>query len=662
MNKFKLLSHQKNYREEDLLVNVKDLGTDVHEGDVVEIYHPEDDQPRLLLQIPQCKDDVTVVQRDTISVEQSIAQTFQLRSYKDVIVKKVHPKNVSLEMMEITFKDQYLGRSDMWRLKKGLVNSVVYLNKKIEFCNGSIRCQVYDMWAQGEKMACGMVTDNTKIVYRSSTSMVYVFIQMSSEMWEFDIYGDLYFERAVNGFLAELFAKWKKEGSNHEVTIVLFSRTYYQANTFEEFPPHMRECIQQDYKGTFYEDFYRVVVQNEQYEDWTPILTHLRQVFHRYQSLVLDHHHQEGVHTPQGVNSPASQGNFLEVLNISLNVFEKHYLERTFDRTGQVSVVITPGVGVFEVDRELTNITKQRIIDYGVGTDLVCVGEQPLHAVPLLKFHNKRGSWNADDYSMPHTWINLSFYSTNKKIGYGSFVPRIKLPIEIENIKITKKEKGNILGKSRMKSQEETTLPNSIFDYDAYDAQVFKLPNNQNNHKNFRSLHRTTGRKKTQSTCQSSSVQTTPRVHLKREMSDPDIYHSIDQLYGSYTTMGSSISSLNDKSPAINIPARITESKTYSRSFGALNVEAGRSRPCGATLYEGEELSPPMGATIGGGQLIAKIGSSAGTSPTDQQQTASLGRNAGRPGRSLINPFDPSHVTIKLTSNRRRWIHIFPKG
>ena len=43
------------------------------------------------------------------------------------------------------------------------VNTCVYLNKKIEFCAGSIRCQVYEMWSMGDRVACGVITDDTKV-------------------------------------------------------------------------------------------------------------------------------------------------------------------------------------------------------------------------------------------------------------------------------------------------------------------------------------------------------------------------------------------------------------------------------------------------------------------------------------------------------------------
>lgn len=144
------------------------------------------------------------------------------------------------------------------------------------------------------------------------------------------------------------------------MTIVLFSRTFYTAKSLDEFPAYMRECLQMDYKGRYYEDFYRVAIQNERNDDWSTILVQLRRLFTSYQNTVLRYHDRSGSTVP-ATNSTAAQGNFLEVLNISLNVFEKHYLDRSFDRTGQLSVVITPGVGVFEVDRELTNITKQRV-------------------------------------------------------------------------------------------------------------------------------------------------------------------------------------------------------------------------------------------------------------------------------------------------------------
>ncbi|XP_026277578.1 GATOR complex protein Iml1 isoform X3 [Frankliniella occidentalis] len=707
MKHYKLIVHERSFSAEDLIINPRDCPS-LKKGDIVEIYHPEDEFSRLLLQVTIFKEDLQG--KETISVESSIASAFQLRKYVDVCMQLVEPETVSLDSVELTFKDQYMGRSEMWRLKNSLINTCIYLNKKIEFCGGYIRCQVYEMWSSGVRVACGVITENTKIVFRSSTSMVYLFLQMSSEMWDFDIHGDLYFEKAVNGFLADLFQKWKKHGSNHEVTIVLFSRTFYKASSLEEFPRHMRDCLQQDYRGRFYEDFYRVAVQNERYDDWSSTLVQLRRLFMDYQRLVLEYHKRPGIEIPKAVNSTAAQGNFLEVLNMSLNVFEKHYLDRSFERTGQLSVVITPGVGVFEVDRQLTNITKQRIIDNGVGSDLVCVGEQPLHAVPLLKFHNKDTSISAvDDYSMPH-WINLSFYSTNKKVAYSNFVPRIKLPPRTKSVRTRSHSSqsqcapGEVAAlpttptTPKTKLVDEEFFPESPFDYDAYDRQVFQMPTVHTT-RFSRQLQRASSRHKKGSVTLDGGVSvsiTGPGMQhlpksIRRKISDPDIHHmnnGENVIVGSpsnghshlmtspkmisggpnvgpasplSTLMGSSPilgSSLTPRSAAISIPQIRSNNNSPQPSLSVNANEDGFAEMAKVKhraledLLEGE-TSPPLRVVAGSmGSPTSPI------SPTSPPQNTAL----LRPGRALINPFDPSHVTIKLTSNRRRWTHIFPKG
>lgn len=103
------------------------------------------------------------------------------------------------------------------------------------------------------------------------------------------------------------------------MTIVLFSRTFYDAQNLEEFPQYMRECLQQDYRGRYYEDFYRVAVQNERYDDWSNILVQLRRLFSDYLKIVLEYHSRPDQTIPTATNSTAAQGNFLEVLNMSLN-------------------------------------------------------------------------------------------------------------------------------------------------------------------------------------------------------------------------------------------------------------------------------------------------------------------------------------------------------
>jgi DEP domain-containing protein 5 len=273
-----------------------------------------------------------------------------------------------------------------------------------------MRCTVREMWASNcDIVSSGYISEKTRFSFRSLSAMCTIYIQMSREMWEFDVNGEMYHEKAVN-FLTELFTNWKNQTCQHDVTIALFSRIFYEANSIEEFPNSICAGIKKDHKGRFYEDFYRVVYQNERYEDWTPTLVLIKRLIKEYRNYVLNYHKNllatSDVYSGQEVNMPsaglssAAEGNFLETLNLSSSVFERHFIDRPFDRSGMMSLVITAGNGVFEVSRELTKITKERVIDNGIGSDLLCLGEQPLHSVPLFKYEDK------NTYGIPH-WINL---------------------------------------------------------------------------------------------------------------------------------------------------------------------------------------------------------------------------------------------------------------
>lgn len=86
-----------------------------------------------------------------------------MRAYSDVTVNIVSTESVVLDSVELTFRDQYLGRSEMWRLKTSMIDTCVYNNKKMEFCGGYTRVQVYEMWAKGKLVTFGLINDNTKV-------------------------------------------------------------------------------------------------------------------------------------------------------------------------------------------------------------------------------------------------------------------------------------------------------------------------------------------------------------------------------------------------------------------------------------------------------------------------------------------------------------------
>uniref|UniRef100_A0A671TAT4 DEP domain-containing protein 5-like n=1 Tax=Sinocyclocheilus anshuiensis TaxID=1608454 RepID=A0A671TAT4_9TELE len=614
---YKLVVHKKGFggSDDELMMNPK-VFPQVKLGDIVEIAHPNDEYSPLLLQVKSLKEDL---QKETISVDQTVAQAFKLRAYQDIIINIVDPKDVTLDLVELTFKDQYIGRGDMWRLKKSLVSTCAYVTQKVEFAG--IRAQASELWVKGEKVTCGYISEDTRVVFRSTSAMVYIFIQMSCEMWDFDIYGDLYFEKAVNGFLSDLFAKWKEKNCSHEVTVVLFSRTFYSAKSLEEFPELQRASVRQDHEGRYYEDFYRVVAQNERRDEWTSLLITIKKLFIQYPVLV----RLKGADGFLcGHNSTAAQGNYLEAINLSFNVFDKHYINRNFDRTGQMSVVITPGEGVFEVERLLMILTKQRMIDNGIGVDLVCMGEQPLHAVPLFKLHNRTvhgDSRIGDDYNLPH-WINHSFYTSKSQNSCSCFTPRIKLAGKKLDLSFS------ALGAPK---DAENSLPIQV-DYDAYDAQVFRLPGPSRAQRstNFRSSREreSASRKSWGSTdvgggVVGSSPPTRP--------TGPEEQRSL-----------ASDDSLSHISNVLLIPRPAQGQYEVSSSLGYTSC----TRELLEKMVESQrDSSAPGRFTVGSAESTLHI------------------RPGGyTPQRALINPFAPSRMPMKLTSNRRRWMHTFPVG
>lgn len=86
---------------------------------------------------------------ESISIESNIATAFNLRTYSEVVMQTVHPASVALDSVEITFKDQYMGRSEMWRLKTYLVRMMI-----ISFGWHNIACKSVQRYSKSVQRDC----------------------------------------------------------------------------------------------------------------------------------------------------------------------------------------------------------------------------------------------------------------------------------------------------------------------------------------------------------------------------------------------------------------------------------------------------------------------------------------------------------------------------
>lgn len=321
---------------------------------------------------------------------------------------KLDPEECQASHVEIAFRDEYLSRSDMWRLVVSeLAGKMVYKGQRIAFMN-TIKVVIRAIYLRGQRVPSALFSSSTKPVFRSESARYVLFIQMSKEMWDFDTdgTGQIMFDKVINGFLPDLFKRWQHIAARHLVTIVMFSRLdFKQGAPVGPLSFGARAAEQAAVKDTPIQDYYRVVVSDMPSGDWSDILLQLKKEFRIF---LRDISIQHPVATRRlGTNSApqspsggqrtniitgrplsALHGNILEAVNLASSQFSCDYIDRDLVRTGISVIVITPGTGLFEVDYDLLATTTDNLIENGVGIDLVCLSRLPLHSVPLFKYRS----------------------------------------------------------------------------------------------------------------------------------------------------------------------------------------------------------------------------------------------------------------------------------
>lgn len=184
-----------------------------------------------------------------------------------------------------------------------MTDTCPYNSQKLLFIS-SIRGSVGNIWVRGRKVQSAYFSPQTVPIFRSESARYVLFVQMSREMWHFDtddggdgdqgegggggVGGEIVFNKLINGFLPELFKRWKRINAHHLVSIVLFTRVVYEdgepvgilnrnGKESEEFlgtPGGINIG-----EGRRYRDFYRVVVSSMASSDWTIILHRLKKEF-----------------------------------------------------------------------------------------------------------------------------------------------------------------------------------------------------------------------------------------------------------------------------------------------------------------------------------------------------------------------------------------------
>jgi len=221
-----------------------------------------------------------------LSLDISNKMNVKLKIVEDV-------KNFELENIEITFKDQVIYRRDLFKLEKKLVGTCLYSSKIISY--EGVKGKVMHLISKsGDAIHSGIVTERTKFVFRTLSSRYYILIEISKEMCECNINGELYLEKAMKTIKA-LMQRMDVLHTHHKLVFILSARLFYpQFKSLEDAQNYIKNLVankeeemnrlsvncttfQVDTRGKIFQDIYHRVNTREVKRDWENIISRVKE-------------------------------------------------------------------------------------------------------------------------------------------------------------------------------------------------------------------------------------------------------------------------------------------------------------------------------------------------------------------------------------------------
>lgn len=370
--------------------------------------------------------------------------------------KVAKPETVEADTIEISIKNLNLSRDSMWILTSELVNTCVYLTKRIEFLHNRVGV-IKNIYKDGEKQFSAYIGKNTKIVYRSESSKLVFLIQTSREMWHFEESGEIMFHKLVNNLFPKIFRKWREQDAHHSITIVLFTSV-----DLTDIP---WTAIGHGERPTKVREYFRVVVDQVNIMHWNTIMENLRLEFANYKRDIMLVENG-GKHILEGSSLPSVKGNILEAINIGLSLTKDKFTDTDLKHSLNHLIVITPGTGLFDVDYNLMLETSKKMASTDCALDIICLSQPPLHIVPLFRFKDlsKNGKLS---HCVPN-WCDVSFFKD--QTDKDQWIPRCKI-YELQMMGLMENEVNDIEIERFGLFKNEKTFIESM---DSYDSELFK--------------------------------------------------------------------------------------------------------------------------------------------------------------------------------------------